>query len=50
MTPQEIIDKLFPPFAERVEKAKGMAIRGKVSWKAVLDAMTDEQRAQVASV
>lgn len=48
MTPQDVIAKLFLPVdRERIQKAQGMAQRGKVEWAAVLAAMTDEQRKQV---
>ena len=48
MTTQEIIQKLFMPISrERVEKAKGAAIRSKIDWALVLADMTDEQRQAV---
>lgn len=48
MTPEEIRDKLFLPVDKaRIEKAKGMAARGKIEWQRVVDAMTPEQRKQV---
>lgn len=50
MTPQDIIAKLFLQVdAERIEKAKGLALRSKIDWQRVLDAMTPEQRQQVGS-
>jgi hypothetical protein len=49
MTPQDIIAKLFMPVdKERIQKAQGLAIRAKIDWQRVLDAMTDEQRKAVA--
>ena len=48
MTPQDIIAKLFMPVdKERIQKAQGLAIRAKIDWQRVLDAMTDEQRKAV---
>lgn len=48
MTAQDIIAKLFMPLTkERIVKAQGAAIRAKLTWQQVLDAMTDEQRTAV---
>ena len=48
MTPQEIVSLLFKPVDQaRVEKAKGLALRSRIDWARVLDAMTEEQRKQV---
>jgi hypothetical protein len=59
MTPQEIIDRLFvkadpnraDPYRhitlDRVQKAKGTAMRSNLEWSAVLAAMTDAQRKAV---
>ena len=48
MTPEEIRDLLFVPVTkERIEKAKGNALRHKIDWQRVLDAMSDHQRQQV---
>ncbi len=39
MIPADLLAKLFPPLTkERLTKAQGMAIRGKVGWADVLAA------------
>lgn len=49
MTPQDIIVKLFLPVDKaRIQKAQGLALRSRIEWSVVLDAMTDEQRKAVA--
>lgn len=50
MTPQDIIDRLFSAkgvTAERIEKAKGLALRSRLEWSTVLNVMTAEQRKAV---
>ena len=48
MTAADIIAKLFLPVdKERITKAQGLAIRSKIDWQTVLNAMTDEQRKAV---
>lgn len=50
MSISEIVASLCGPkgaTAERVQKAKGQAVRSKVEWSAVVASMTPEQRALV---
>jgi hypothetical protein len=51
MTAQQIVSRLFDAryavTAQRVSKAHALAARSKITWAAVVSAMTSEQRAQV---
>ena len=47
MTPADIITRLFSAKGvtpERIQKAQGLAMRSRIEWSAVLDAMTEDQR------
>lgn len=51
MTPADIITRLFSEKGvtkARVVKAQGLAIRSRIEWSAVLDAMTEDQRKVVS--
>jgi hypothetical protein len=53
MTASDIVARLFSAkgvTADRVKKAKGLAMRAKVDWLDVVIAMSPEQRQQVDAI